>query len=264
MKKIDTAALDIYEMLATALVQSDQPSAVSENAECVLASVERIRAAIAAGNLPRVVRETVPLLAAWEKIHALQATSKAGLSAPELESIEEKATALVQSAEQPEEVRGKAAWILMGAKAVRAAMATGNPEHIFRETQSLVGECESLVLILNDSTIKKGEKFIQGPKQPRTDALSAAMLRTAERLMQKRGKLPTAKQLWDALPEGRTPDGPKFEKDRATDNERYITWCKNGKPPATATDKDRAEITPFKLFKDRYTTIRKKINNPQK
>ena len=58
MMKIDTSTLDVYEMLAQALIQSGQSDVVCENANIILTSVETIRTAIYTDDLAGVVHES--------------------------------------------------------------------------------------------------------------------------------------------------------------------------------------------------------------
>lgn len=82
-----------------------------------------------------------------------------------------------------------------------------------------------------------------GRKKPRMDELSKAMWKTMERFIQEEARLPSAKELWHALPEGR------HIQEKADDT---IFWKRSS---------GKEEETAFKLFQDRYTTLRKKIKN---
>lgn len=240
MIKIDPSTLDVYEMLAQALIQSDQADAVCENAQTILTSAQTIRSAIADDDIQGVVRESQKIFGAWEKIQSLTASKgKNGLSDADLESIEQKAGAIVESTDHTAEIRRKAATVLMGVKMVRSAKATNSPAMVFRESELLVNKCESLLLMLNESHIVRGKKFDAGPRGKRLDALGKAMVGAWREYEKEHGRAPMARQLWHFLPLG----GCVQEKD-----DGVIFWKRsNGKE----------EKTRFKSFQTRYTALKK-------
>lgn len=92
-----------------------------------------------------------------------------------------------------------------------------------------------------------GKKFDNGRKKERSDALSRVMNTAMLDFIKENGKAPTWRQLWALIPVG----GCIQEKDSDTPDDWLIYWR-----DSKGVDRPPCNI---QLFKDRYTTLRKKI-----
>jgi len=116
----------------------------------------------------------------------------------------------------PEKVR-IANKILFHVKIVKDSIKGGNPEKCALEMMRLCNEGFNLNFQIMLPTFERGEKFEQGPKRPRSDALSEAMTKTFLDFAETYGRQPTAQELWAALPE----QGTVQEKDP---DDQSIFW----------------------------------------
>jgi hypothetical protein len=93
---------------------------------------------------------------------------------------------------------------------------------------------------------QRAQPFIDGPKKERSDTLGMAVELTFGEFHSEHGRIPSAKELWAALPKSEHVQ----EKDEDT-----VYWKRaNGKE----------ETTSFKSFKTRYTSVKKKMQTKKK
>jgi hypothetical protein len=110
--------------------------------------------------------------------------------------------------------------------------------YLVQNIYSLVNEANK---IYNEQLSDLGQKFKNGRKRSRNDALKKVMIASIQEYKNETSKLPSAKELWNLIPE----DGNIQEKTEDT-----IYWKrKNGKETSTT----------FKSFQHRYTKLKKNI-----
>ena len=93
----------------------------------------------------------------------------------------------------------------------------------------------------------RGERFVYGSKENRCDTLGKVMDQTFSDFVKKHGKRPTARELWDAIPDGNSIIQEK-------DDDRI--WWLNSK----GIEKN----TSFKSFQARFTSFKKKFDKMKK
>lgn len=91
--------------------------------------------------------------------------------------------------------------------------------------------------------IKMGQKFIEGREKPRLDKLGKAMRKTLNEFISE-NKMPTARELWEAVPIDRYVQDKDIE-------DLVIYW---------RTPKGIEKKTSFKRFQTRFTNLKKNLN----
>lgn len=141
---------------------------------------------------------------------------------------------------------------MLAAEKVGHQLQIANGHLYFEHVDLLERRWREWIIEIGSGSYLRLKAFTGGPPK-NIDALSKLMMQTAFELYKKKGRYPTATQLWYALDD----DDIIQEKVKKSGDKKdwVIYWI---------TPKDKEKTTKFNKFEERYTRLKKKLKNLKK